>query len=251
MKFTVLTIFPELITSFMENGMIRIALEKGLISCSSSNIRDFSEGKHRETDDKPYGGGCGMVMKPEPLAKAIRHARSVLPSARTVLLTPQGAPFTQKMAHDFCKHEGLIFICGRYEGVDERICRDLIDDEISIGDFVLTGGELAAMIIIDAVTRLIPGVLGGVDSASQESFENSLLEHPHYTRPYSFEGKDVPDVLISGDHARIDRWRLEESLLRTLIRRPDLMAGKNISAAEKRILTKWYNDIETILQAEC
>ncbi|MBU0991670.1 MAG: tRNA (guanosine(37)-N1)-methyltransferase TrmD [Proteobacteria bacterium] len=250
MTFTVLTIFPELIDSFLDTGMIRKALEKELISCSSVNIRDFAEGKHKVTDDRPYGGGCGMVMKPEPLAKAIRSAKEASSSSKTILLTPQGTPFNQKRAHHLSTYDGLILVCGRYEGVDERICHELVDEEISIGDFVLTGGELAAMVIIDAVVRLIPGVLGGALSASQDSFEDQLLEYPHYTRPYSFEGQDVPEVLISGDHARIDRWRLEASLKRTFLRRPELLSEKKMTRPEIDILKKWCIEIGKIIQAQ-
>ncbi len=249
MDFTILTIFPELVDVFFENGIIKRAIEKTLISYSSVNIRDFAEGKHRVTDDSPFGGGCGMVMKPESLAGAIRTAKQNTPSSKTILLSPQGNPFNQEMAHKLLSHKGLILVCGRYEGVDDRISDELIDDEISIGDFVLTGGELGAMVIIDAVTRLIPGVLGGEDSARFDSFEDTLLEHPHYTRPFSFEGSDVPDVLISGNHSEIEKWRFEESLKRTLLRRPDLLKKKKLEAREIEILKKWCSEIEEIIQA--
>lgn len=249
MDFSVLTIFPEMVDAFFDNGIIKRAIDKALITCESVNIRDFAEGKHRVTDDRPYGGGCGMVMKPEPLAGAIRSVKKNKPSSKTVLLSPQGTPLDQKMAHDLLCHDGLILVCGRYEGIDDRICHEFIDDEISIGDYVLTGGELPAMVLVDAVTRLIPGVLGGEDSARYDSFEDTLLEHPHYTRPYSFEGRDVPDVLVSGDHSKIERWRLEESLKRTLLRRPDLLKKKKLEAHEIDILKKWCTEIEEIIQA--
>lgn len=250
MTFTVLTIFPEMIDAFMGIGMLRRALEKGLVSCSSVNIRDFAEGKHRITDDRPYGGGCGMVMKPEPISKAIQSVKQTAPSSKTILLSPQGLPFTQNHARYLATCEGLILVCGRYEGVDERICHDLIDEEISIGDFIMTGGELAAMSIIDTVIRLIPGVLGSADSANEDSFEKQLLEYPQFTRPYSFEGQEVPSILLSGDHARIERWRLEESLKRTFLKRPELFNEKKLTALEIDILKKWCLELETLIKTE-
>jgi len=246
MNFSVLTIFPEMVDPFLEYGIIRRAVEQQQISVSSINIRDYAEGRHRVTDDKPYGGGCGMVMKPEPLAGAITHAQKQNPDAATVLLTPQGKPFNQDLARELSARSGAILVCGRYEGVDERVCHSLIDTEISIGDYVLTGGELAAMVIIDAVTRLIPGTLGGEDSAEKESFENGLLEHAHFTRPQTFNGQDVPEVLLSGNHGKIDSWRLESSLMRTLLKRPDLLAAKALSSREKEILKKWGRRIKEI-----
>ncbi len=248
MKFTVLSIFPEMINSFLEYGIIRRAIEKQKISASCIDIRDFAEGKHRITDDRPYGGGCGMVMKPEPLSGAIRYVQEKQPGSKTILLSPQGRPFDQKLARKFVDLSGLTLVCGRYEGVDERISHNLIDDEISIGDYVLTGGELAAMIVIDAVTRLIPGTLGGEDSADKDSFEEGLLEHAHYTRPRKFEGEDVPEVLLSGNHKEIDNWRLESSLMRTLLKRPDLLKAKPLSQQEIEILEKWGRNIEEIKQ---
>lgn len=243
----VLSIFPEMIASFLCHGIIRRAVEQNLISAVCVDIRDFAEGKHRVTDDRPYGGGCGMVMKPEPLCKAIRHAQQNTPGAKTILLSPQGRPFNQKVARQLAGESGLIFICGRYEGVDERVGHQLVDDEISIGDFVLTGGEPAAMVIIDAVTRLVPGTLGGEDSAEMDSFENGLLEHAHYTRPRRFEGDEVPDVLLSGNHGEIEDWRLESSLMRTLLKRPDLLEAKSLSPKEIEILKKWGGKIEKII----
>jgi len=248
MDFTVLTIFPEMIHPFLAHGIIRQAIERKQISVSSMDIRDFAEGRHRVTDDKPYGGGSGMVMKPEPLAGAIASAKNASPKSKTILLSPQGKPLNQKLARKLAAAEGLIFICGRYEGVDERISSSLIDDEISIGDYVMTGGELAAMIIIDAVTRLIPGILGGEDSAEKDSFENGLLEHAHFTRPRVFEGDEVPEVLLSGNHREIENWRLESSLMRTLIKRPDLLKKKPLSSSEIEILKKWGRNIEEIIR---
>lgn len=250
MNFDVLTIFPEMFDGFWHHGIVRRALEEGKISARASNVRDFAKGRHKITDDRPYGGGCGMVMKPEPLAGSIRAARKRHPEARTILLTPQGRPFNQEIAREFAELEGLILVCGRYEGVDERIGYGFIDDEISIGDYVLTGGELGAMILIDAVTRLIPGILGGIDSAEKDSFSQDLLEHAHFTRPRAFEGQDVPDVLLSGNHAAIETWRLETALIRTFLKRPDLLKTKCLSCREIKILKKWCLEIENIIQAQ-
>lgn len=249
MKVDVLTIFPEMIDAFREYGMIRKAIRENRISLAATNIRDFAEGRHRVTDDRPYGGGCGMVMKPEPLAGAVRSAKEQSPLSGTVLLSPQGRVFDQNMAYEFSKWDGMILVCGRYEGVDERVCRKLIDYEVSIGDYVLTGGELAAMVVIEAVVRLIPGVLGGEESAEKDSFVNDLLEHAHYTRPYDFEGEKVPDVLLSGNHKDIERWRHETSLIRTFLKRPDLLKRRIFSDQEKEILKKWCRDIERIIHA--
>ncbi len=244
MRFAVLTIFPEMITAFWGFGIIRRAVESGLISARAVDIRDFAEGRHRVTDDRPYGGGCGMVMKPEPLAAAIAAVKAELPAARTVLLSPQGRPFDQQLARHLALEQGLILVCGRYEGVDERIVLQCIDEEISIGDYILTGGELAAAAIIDAVTRLIPGALGGEDSAAKDSFEAGLLEHAHFTRPATFLGEEVPQVLLSGNHQEIEDWRLESALIRTLLKRPDLLKKKMLNHREIGILKKWCRTIE-------
>ena len=248
MFFTVLTIFPEMFDPFWEHGIIRRAIEQELIWASAINIRNFAEDRHQVTDDRPYGGGSGMVMKPEPLAAAIRDASQTLPGAKTVLLTPQGLMFNQQMARELAACVGLVLVCGRYEGVDERICHDLIDYEISIGDYVLTGGELAAMIIIDAVTRLIPGALGGEDAAEKDSFSDGLLEHAHYTRPRVFEGREVPEVLLSGHHREIERWRLASSLMRTLLKRPDLLKNRELRDEELEVLKRWGSQIGEILE---
>jgi len=189
-------------------------------------------------------------MKPEPLAAAIRAASQTAPSAKIILLTPQGRVFNQDMARALAALDGLILICGRYEGVDERICEDLIDHEISVGDYVLTGGELAAMIIIDAVTRLIPGSLGGEDAAERDSFSNHLLEHAQYTRPRIFEGNEVPEVLLSGHHRQIEQWRLESALMRTWLKRPDLLLNRALTAQEIEILKKWCHNIEKIINLQ-
>jgi tRNA (guanine37-N1)-methyltransferase len=250
MKFTVLTIFPEMLDPFWSHGIIRRAIRAGKISVSALDIRQFAEGRHRVTDDRPYGGGDGMVMKPEPLAAAIREARRRAPSSRTILLSPQGMAFSQQVAAELATFEGLIFVCGRYEGVDERICQDFADFDISIGDYVLTGGELPAMVIIDAVTRLIPGVLGGAESAQKDSFSQDLLEHGHYTRPRQFEGQEVPEVLLSGNHREIERWRREASLIRTLLKRSDLLVDRPLDKGQIEILRRWYREIEKIIDAQ-
>ena len=248
MHFTVLSIFPEMFDPFWGHGIVRRAIENNKIFASAVSIRNYAADRHQVTDDRPYGGGSGMVMKPEPLAAAIRDANKTLHSAKTVLLTPQGRVFNQQMARELASFEGLILVCGRYEGVDERICHDLIDYEISIGDYVITGGELAAMTIIDAVTRLIPGVLGGEDAAEKDSFSDGLLEHAHFTRPSKFEGREVPEVLLSGHHREIEKWRLESSMMRTLIKRPDLLHKKGLNQQEYEILKKWRLEIEKLLE---
>jgi tRNA (guanine37-N1)-methyltransferase len=247
-KFVVITIFPEMFGPFWDHGIIRRAIDQKKIFASTLNIRDYAADKHHVTDDRPYGGGSGMVMKPEPLAGAIRAANRKVPSAKTILLTPQGRVFNQKVAEELASFDDLVLVCGRYEGVDERISHELIDYEISVGDFVLTGGELAAMVIIDAVTRLIPGTLGGEDAAAKDSFSNGLLEHAHYTRPQTFEGSQVPEVLLSGHHQEIENWRLESSLMRTLLKRADLLQKKSLGKKEIEILKKWSRSIEDILK---
>lgn len=250
MRFAVLTIFPDMVAAFCGHGVIRRAIEQDKISVDCIDIRAFAKGRHRVTDDRPYGGGCGMVMKPEPLAAAIRAAKGRAPNAPTVLLTPQGRPFTQRLAQELAAGEGLTLVCGRYEGVDERICGRFIDHELSIGDYVLTGGELAAMVVVDAVARLIPGVLGGAESADQDSFSGDLLEHGHFTRPPEFEGEPVPAVLLSGNHEEIRRWRLEASLVRTVLKRPDLLAERDCTAEEIAILKRWQRTVGKIIDAQ-
>ncbi len=217
----VLTLFPRMVQAPLEESILGKARAAGLVRVTVTDIRDFAEGKHRVTDDVPYGGGAGMVMKPEPLVAAIEKAREKSPNARVVLLTPQGRPLTQRVAQEL--PEELILVCGRYEGVDERVL-EWIDDEISLGDFVLTGGELAALAIIDVKARMVPGVLGNADSTVHETFSGEgLLEGPQYTRPPEFRGRKVPEVLLSGDHAKIAAWRRQQSLERTQQRRPDLL----------------------------
>jgi tRNA (guanine37-N1)-methyltransferase len=251
MKLIALTIFPDLMDAFWGNGMMRRAALDGAIAPSAVNIRDYAAGRHRITDDRPYGGGCGMVMKPEPLAAAIKAAQQSAPTAPVVLMSPQGKRFDQSMAEDLAECDGLIFICGRYEGIDERITEQYVDLEISMGDFVLTGGELAAMAVMDAVTRLLPGVLGNEDSAEQDSFSSHRLDTGHYTRPLDFQGQSVPEVLLTGHHERIARWRREDALMRTLVRRPDLLKQTPPDGVEVALLEKWQREIERLLQDQC
>jgi tRNA (guanine37-N1)-methyltransferase len=222
-RFDILSVFPEMFESPLNHSILKRAQEKGMAEIHLHNIRDYAEDKHRMTDDAPYGGGGGMVMKVEPIDRALA---SIVPSrdnALVVLLTPQGETFNQKIAEEISRYFRIVLVCGHYEGVDERVRDHLVDREISIGDFVLTGGELSAMVVVDAVTRLIPGVLGNYDSASYDSFSTGLLEYPHYTRPGSYRGWQVPDVLLSGNHREIESWRRKESLKRTYLRRPDLL----------------------------
>ena len=250
MNFTVLTIFPEMFQPFWEHGIIRRALFNSKISAQTINTRDFASDRHQVIDDTPYGGGSGMVMKPEPLAGAIREAKRRCPGSATILLTPQGRGLNQDLARKLATLDGLILVCGRYEGIDERICSDFIDFEISIGDYVLTGGELPAMVIIEAVTRMIPGTLGGEDAAEKDSFSDDLLEHAHYTKPRSFEDSAVPDLLLSGNHGEIEKWRSESSLIRTFLKRKDLLGNRVLSREEIDILKKWRLDIDKILNAK-
>jgi len=247
MKFTVLTIFPEMFSVLLAGGIVRRAVESERIAVEPVNIRDFAKDRHGTVDDRPYGGGCGMLMKPEPLAEAIRQAREKRPGARTILLTPQGRLFDQKVARDFAECSSVILICGRYEGVDERIREHLVDEEISIGNYVLSGGELAAMVIIDAVTRLVPGALGSEASAQEDSFSGGLLEYPQYTRPRCFEGDEVPDVLISGNHAAIREWRRRASLVQTMLKRPELLMDQSLSEGDMEFIKKLQQDIKTII----
>jgi len=247
MKIAVLTLFPELFAPFWAHGIIRRAVQGGKIHPDTINIRDFAQGRHRVTDDRPYGGGCGMVMKPEPLAGAVAQAQKTMTGATTLLLSPQGKRFDQQLAHTLAEENEMILVCGRYEGVDERFVASHVDAEISIGDFVLTGGELGAMVVIDAVARLIPGVLGNEDSAGSDTFCDGLVEHAHYTRPPVYGDAAVPPVLLSGNHAEIDRWRRETALMRTVIKRPDLLEERTFSPEERAILLKWCAEIERLV----
>lgn len=221
LEIDVITIFPRMLDGFLGESMMKRAGNLGAVTFRTVDLRDFTSDRHRTTDDRPYGGGPGMVMKPEPLFKAVASVRKE--NSRVILMSPQGRPFNQSIARDLSSSSHLIFICGHYEGVDERVREALVDDELSIGDYVLTNGVLPAAVVIDTVVRLLPGVLGGEGAADQESFSHGLLEYPHYTRPEEYEGRRVPDVLLSGNHEEIRRWRDEQSRLRTAQRRPDLL----------------------------
>ncbi len=236
MRFDVLTIFPEIIESYISVSIIKRAIDKGIIDVRVHNIRDYTTDKHRQVDDYPYGGGSGMIFKPEPLFNAIEAIMKDGISRHRILTSPGGRVFTQEVAGEFAeKHSAIMIICGRYEGVDERV-KVLIDEEVSIGDYVLTGGELASLVIIDAVSRLVPGVLGDECSAEDESFSTGLLEYPQYTRPSVFRGMRVPDVLLSGNHQEIKRWRRKEALRRTLKRRPEMLEKAELTDEDKILL---------------
>jgi len=235
MIFDILTLFPDMLLGPLQESILGKAVARGLVEINIVNIRDYATDKHQTTDDRPYGGGSGMVMKPEPLVRAIRQRRTTGPPARAILLSPQGRTFTQALARELQAEGRLILICGRYEGVDERV-RAYVDDEISIGDYVLTGGELAALVVVDAVSRLIPGVLGNEGATEEESFTGFLLEYPQYTRPVEFEGKRAPQILLSGNHGAIKRWRRQQALLRTWKRRPDLLDWATLSHEDRQLL---------------
>lgn len=236
MKFDILTLFPNMFSSPFQESIIGRAIKNGIIEIRTINIRDFSTDKHKTVDDIPYGGGHGMVMKVEPIVRAIRWVKSQDPSSWTIYLSPQGKPLNQKKVEELSKKSHLILICGRYEGVDERVREFYIDEEISIGDYILTGGELAAMVLIDSVSRLIPGVLGTEESAREESFTDFLLEYPQYTRPFDFEGHKVPEVLVSGNHLAISEWRRKEAIKRTYKKRPDLLANAILTDEDKSFI---------------
>jgi tRNA (guanine37-N1)-methyltransferase len=240
MHVDILTLFPNMFHGPFEESIIKRAREAGLISIALHDIRDWAPGKHRQCDDTPYGGGGGMVMKPEPIFLAVEAVLGMEPGTPApcpiVLLTPQGRPFTQDIAHELSRHQHLALICGRYEGVDERVRAHLVTDEISIGDYVLSGGELAAMVIVDAVTRVLPGALGDPGATLHDSHACGLLEHPHYTRQAIYRGWPVPEILLSGHHANLSRWRREASLRRTWERRPDLLQEMPLSDADRAYL---------------
>lgn len=238
----VLTLFPPMIRGYAAESIIGKAIERGLVELTISDIRDFADGKHRTTDDSPYGGGAGMVMKVDPLVAAIEQAKARLPGAPVLLMSPRGPTFDQPRAKDLAAKGAMILVCGRYEGVDERALQ-YVDGEVSLGDFVLTGGELAALCVLDAVARLVPGVLGNAASATTESFEHGLLEHPHYTRPTEFRGAAVPAALQSGDHARIERWRRWQALKITELRRPDLFAKIVLTKADQKLRLKREDEL--------
>ncbi|MEJ5365581.1 MAG: tRNA (guanosine(37)-N1)-methyltransferase TrmD [Desulfosoma sp.] len=238
MIFDIVTLFPGMFHGPLSESILGKAQGRGQIVVRVHNLRDYAPDRHQMTDDRPFGGGEGMVMKPEPIVHALEALAPLGPPPHVVLLSPQGRLFDQATARRFSALERLVLICGRYEGVDERIARYFVDEEISIGDYILTGGELAAMVVVDAVSRLIPGVLGNEASAEAESFREPVLEHPQYTRPQEFRGYRVPDVLLSGDHGRIARWRRRQALLRTRERRPDLFARLTLSEEDRRLLNE-------------
>ncbi len=244
MRFDIFTLLPDTFAPYLQASILQKASERGLVEFRVHNIRDYTHDRHHTTDDTPYGGGGGMVMKPEPVFEAVesvventhKFSMDSAPGCPVILMTPQGRVFNQKMALELSAHPRIALLCGRYEGVDERIREHLVTDEISIGDFVLTGGELPALIVIDAITRLLPGVLGDPDGAMDDSHASGLLEYPHYTRPPEFRGWGIPEILMSGDHGKIDKWRREQSLLRTLRKRPDLLDSAPLTRADQKFL---------------
>lgn len=244
-SFYVLTLFPEMIEETLSHSITGRAIKEGLINVQAVNIRDFTMDKHKHVDDYPYGGGAGMVIKPQPIYDAYKSIKEKIgekEKTRVLYMSPQGKTFNQKMAEELAEEENIVLLCGHYEGIDERIIEEIVTDEVSIGDFVLTGGELAAITIIDTVSRLVPGVLGKEESFENESFSNGLLEYPQYTRPPEFMGRKVPDVLLSGHHANIDKWRREQSIIRTFNKRPDLLKNAPLSDKEKDFIDKLEKD---------
>lgn len=251
MQFEVFTLLPEVFPAYLDTSIIKRARERGLIQVNIHNIREYTHDKHHTTDDMPYGGGGGMVMKPEPVFEAIesvlgQEALPTSPEAKTnvpvILLTPQGRVFNQSIAKELSQHKKIALLCGRYEGIDERIRENIITDEISIGDYVLTGGELPALILIDAVSRLLPEVLGDPTGAEDDSHAMGLLEYPHYTRPPEFRGWKVPEVLLSGDHGKIDKWRRQQALTRTFKKRPDMLEKAELTKEDKKFLDGLKNE---------
>lgn len=237
MHYHVLTLFPDMISQGLSTSIIGRAMQEGIITLSTVNIRDFSTNKHMKVDDYPYGGGAGMVMQAEPVYGAYQHVvEQIGHKPRVIYLTPQGKVFNQSMVEDFAKEEHLVFLCGHYEGIDERVLEEVVTDYVSIGDYVLTGGELPSMVMIDAISRFVPGVLSNEESAQFESFQDNLLEYPQYSRPAEWMGKRVPEVLLSGHHANIEKWRREQSIKRTWERRPELLDGAELSKKEKKYL---------------
>ena len=224
MRYHILTLFPEMVSQGLHESIIGRAVDRGVISLEAVNIRDYADNEYGKVDDYPYGGGAGMVMQAEPIYRAYRAVSDRLEKPPRVLhMTPQGKVFTQQMAQEFAKEEDLIFLCGHYEGIDERVLEEIVTDNVSIGDYVLTGGELPAMVMVDAISRMVPGVLNNRESAMFDSFQDGLLEYPQYSRPRQWRGREVPEILLSGHHANVEKWRREQSLLRTKERRPDLL----------------------------
>jgi tRNA (guanine37-N1)-methyltransferase len=246
MRFGVVSLFPAMIAAIAEYGVVGRAIDRELVSLDIENPRDHTADVHRTVDDRPYGGGPGMVMKYRPVAMALQTARARLPKGSPVVyLSPQGAAFDQAVARRYAALPGIVLLAGRYEGIDERLIESEVDEELSLGDFVLSGGEIAAMAVIDAVVRLLPGVLGDDESAEQDSFMEGLLDYPHYTRPDVVEGKIVPDVLLSGDHAKIARWRHKQALGRSYIRRPDLLEKLDLSDEQRKLLDEFLKEQST------
>lgn len=243
MRISVVSLFPEMVATIAEYGVVGRAKRRGLISLDIENPRDHADDVHRTVDDRPYGGGPGMLMKFEPLARALQAARARLPEGSPVVyLSPQGDVFDQGKAKQYAALPGMILLAGRYEGIDERLIESQVDEELSLGDFVLSGGEIAAMAVIDAVVRLLPGVLGDDESAAQDSFMEGLLDHPHYTRPEEIAGGKVPDVLLSGDHAKIARWRCKQALGRSYLRRPDLLEELDLNDEQQTLLDEFLKE---------
>lgn len=237
MNFHVLTLFPEMINDGVNTSITGRAISKGLISVNAVNIRDFAGNKYGQVDDYPYGGGAGMVMQPGPVYRSYESIKEKIGyRPRVIYLTPQGKVFNQSMAEEFAEEKDLVFLCGHYEGIDERVLEMIVTDNVSIGDYVLTGGELPSMVMIDAISRLVPGVLNNDVSAEFESFNDNLLEYPQYTRPAEFMGKEVPSILLSGNHPKVDEWRRQQSILRTMERRPDLLEDANLTSADKKYI---------------
>ncbi|MDO3386998.1 tRNA (guanosine(37)-N1)-methyltransferase TrmD [Gilvimarinus sp. SDUM040013] len=245
MKLAVITLFPDMFAALTESGITARAVKDARVAIKCWNPRDFTFDKHRTVDDRPYGGGPGMLMKVQPLADAVEAARAWTGVAKVVYMSPQGQTFTQQAAQSMASQEGnLILIAGRYEGIDERLIESVVDEEWSIGDYVLSGGELPAMVLMDALIRLLPGALGDKQSAVEDSFSDGLLDHPHYTRPEVLKGAKVPEVLLSGDHQKIRRWRLQQALGRTWLRRPDLLQQKDLTEEQQTLLTDFRRDLE-------
>ncbi len=238
MHVSIVTIFPEVFDAYLDVSLIGKARERGILRVDIHDLRDFAADRHRTVDDTPYGGGPGMVMKPEPIAGALEHIKSDGEETRTIVVTPQGRPFRQETAEELSREtRRLLFLCGRYEGIDERVIEELVDDEYSIGDYVMAGGELAALVIIDAAVRLLPGVVGDEGSLAEESFSWGILDYPHYTRPPEWKGLKVPEALLSGNHREIELWRRKEALRRTLGRRPDLLEKAALSEEDLRLIS--------------
>ena len=243
MKIDYLTLFPEMFDGVLNHSILKRAQDKNIIEVNTVNFRDYAENKHNQVDDYPYGGGQGMVLKPEPVFNAMKDLKHT-DKTRVILMCPQGRPFSQAIAEELSEAEHIVFICGHYEGYDERIRENLVTDEISMGDYVLTGGELPAMTMTDAIVRLIPGVLGNEQSHQDDSFSDGLLEFPQYTRPREYNGMKVPDVLLSGNHAHIDQWRHEQKLIRTLNKRPDLLEQYDLTDKDKKIIQTYKNQLK-------